>query len=116
MSTSTERSPAKRPGRGTVALARLTWFVFGPMALAFLAFFIVESGSGWTTALDAAFVAVIGLMLLARWYELRSGLGQDGYGHPATLAAFPRYAAWTACCQTWWNGWACPSWKWWRAD
>ncbi len=95
MSTSTERPPTKPSGRGTVALARLTWFVFGPMVLAFLAFFIVDSGSGWTTALDAAFVVVVGLMLLARWYELGSGLGQDGYGYPATLAAFPKYAAWT---------------------
>ena len=54
-----------------------------------------NDGSGWTTALDIAFAVVVGLMLLARWYELRSGLGQDGYGKPATLAAFPKYAAWT---------------------
>jgi hypothetical protein len=30
---------------------------------------------------------------LARWYELRSGQGKDGYGNPATTADFPRYAA-----------------------
>ena len=95
MSTSSEQPPERRSGRGIVALARLCWFFFGPMLLAFLTFFIVDTGSGWATALDAAFVAVVGLMLLARWYELRSGLGQDGYGYPATMAAFPRYAAWT---------------------
>lgn len=77
---------------GGVALARLFWFALGPAALALLGYAIVSSGSGWATWLDAAFAGVACLMLAARWYELRSGQGQDSYGNPATTADFPKYA------------------------
>lgn len=88
-----DRQPTT-PRGGLVALARLTWFAFGPLALAILAYWIISAGSGWTTPLDIAFAGVAGLMLLARWYELRSGQGQDGFGEPADVSHFPKYAAW----------------------
>jgi hypothetical protein len=95
MSAHQPHHPAPTPrGRLSVALARLTWFAFGPVALALLAYSIVAAGTGWTTWLDAAFAAVALLMLAARWYELRSGEGQDGFGNPATTADFPKYAGW----------------------
>jgi hypothetical protein len=93
MSTHNQR-PMQPQSHGGVAVARLFWFVFGPIALAILAYAIISSGTGWTTWQDAAFLAVIALMLLARWYELRSGEGQDEFGNPATLADLPRYARW----------------------
>jgi len=93
MSTAQQTPPHRgASGRGRAAIARLIWFFFGPMALTFLAFAIINAGTGWTTSLDAIFLVVTILMLSARWYELQSGHGQDGYGNPTTLAAFPKYA------------------------
>jgi hypothetical protein len=93
MSTSNQRPPhSESQSRGSVAFARFFWIFFGPMVLALIAYSIVQSGTGWMTWLDAAFLATTALILFARWYELSSGEGQDGYGNPATLADFPRYA------------------------
>jgi len=94
MSTVKQHSPQNEPTRGTVFVARLFWFFFGPIALFLVAAFIVQSGTGWATPLDAAFLVIAGLVVLARWYELRSGEGRDGYGRPVTLAQFPKYAGW----------------------
>ena len=77
--------------RGSVILARLFWFFIGPLALVLLAYLIFSGGDGWTTWYDAAFGGVVGLMLLARWFELQSGEGQDSYGNPANASHFPRY-------------------------
>ncbi len=71
--------------------ARLTWVLLGPVAIAGIAWGILSSGSGWLTALDAAFAVVIGLMLLGRWIEHRSGTATTLTGQPATVAHFRRY-------------------------
>jgi len=73
------------------ALARLFWLYVGPMTLLLTSFSIVRAGSGWATHLDGLFFAVLGLTVFARWYELQSGRGCDGYGNPATMAALPGY-------------------------
>jgi hypothetical protein len=70
------------------------WLFLGPMALFVLAAAITQSGAGWATPLDVAFLVVAALILAARWYDLNSGEGRDVYGEPVTAAAFPKYAGW----------------------
>lgn len=71
--------------------ARLTWTILGPAALLLLVFGIVTRGSGWTTGLDAGFGVVVGLMLLGRWVEQRSGSATTLQGEPASPHAYRRY-------------------------
>ena len=72
-------------------LARLTWMLFGPLALFVLAISIGSSAAGWLTASDVAFFAVLGFMLLARWWEFRSGQGQTAAGEPMTTGDYRGY-------------------------
>lgn len=74
-----------------VALSRVFWMMVGPLALAGLAAAIIKVGTGWLTALDLAFLAVLGGMLLARWLEFRGGDPQTATGEPATLTHLRRY-------------------------
>jgi hypothetical protein len=85
--------------------ARLTWIMFGPVAAVMLLVEIVSHGTGWFTRLDAAFGGVVGLMILGRWVEQRSGCATTSTGEPATLEQCKRYtvlvllggaAAWVA--------------------
>ena len=76
-----------------VLLARLGWMLFGPLALLLLTITIVSRGSGWLTAADVAFLAVLAAMLAARWLQLRSGQAQTTAGEPATRADLRRYLA-----------------------
>jgi hypothetical protein len=92
MSTEKQTAGSEPSTPARVFLARLFWFFFGPIALGLIAYQIARSGTGWATPLDVAFLTIMVLMIGARWYELWSGRGQDGYGKPATLAAFPKYA------------------------
>lgn len=83
--------PRERTGIATVG-ARLTWVILGPMALFLIVITIVSGGRGWTTWLDAAFGAVVGLMLFGRWVEQRSGKAMTATGEPSTVADVRRYA------------------------
>lgn len=88
-------SPADREfTSGTVFLARFFWLFLGPMALFVAAASILQSGAGWATAQDAIFLVITILIVLARWYDLRSGQGRDVYGNPATPADFRKYLTW----------------------
>jgi hypothetical protein len=71
--------------------ARVTWFFLGPAALMLILVGIVSRGDGWLTALDAAFGVVVGLMILGRWVEQRSGAAMTVTGQPATVAQYRRY-------------------------
>jgi divalent metal cation (Fe/Co/Zn/Cd) transporter len=71
--------------------ARLTWVLFGPLALLGITWGIVSQGTGWFTGLDVAFGVVVGLMLLGRWVEHRSGTATTLTGEPATPEQFKRY-------------------------
>jgi hypothetical protein len=71
--------------------ARATWVLAGPLALAGITYGIVSRGTGWLTGLDAAFGAVVVLMLLARRVEFRSGSATSLTGEPATPAAYRCY-------------------------
>lgn len=88
-------SPAPQPVSDLrVLIARLTWFILGPAMLLLMMARIVETGSGWFTAYDALFFVALSLIVLSRWYELRSGQGQDPEGHPANLTAFWPFLSW----------------------
>ncbi len=96
MKTNPESPSAKRPGEitsFTVLGARLTWVALGPLAFAALAAGIVYRGQGWFTGLDALFGVVVGLMILGRWVEQRSGVATTVTGEPATVAQCKRYVA-----------------------
>jgi hypothetical protein len=71
--------------------ARLTWIFLGPLALLGITWGIVSQGTGWFTGLDAAFGVVVGLMLLGRWVEHRSGCATTLAGDPATPEQLKRY-------------------------
>jgi len=75
----------------TMLLARLTWILLGPIGLLLLGLGIVRSGAGWLTLWDAAFVILIGLMIVCRWFEMRSGRAMTAYGEPLTQEHFRRY-------------------------
>jgi hypothetical protein len=65
-------------------LGRIFWMMAGPLCLTLLAFNIIQSGSGWLTWTDLAYLAVLGGMLLARWLEFRGGNPRTADGQPAT--------------------------------
>ena len=71
--------------------ARLTWTFFGPTALLFTTYGIIANRTGWLTGLDAFFGIVVGLMLLGRWVDHRSGSSTTLTGEPATDVQFRRY-------------------------
>lgn len=72
--------------------AHFVWFFAGPAALLFTLFKIVNAGTGWVTALDAVFFAIVGFIVLCRWYDQRSGQGTTIYGEPSNWSDFRRYA------------------------
>ena len=71
--------------------ARVTWVLAGPLALVLITYGIVSNGTGWRTGLDAVFGIVVGLMLLGRWVEHRTGAATALTGEPATPEQFKRY-------------------------
>ena len=75
----------------SVLFARLTWLLFGPLALAMLTYAIVTVGGGWLMAADVAYFVVLGAMLAGRWVEYRSGQGETAGGEPMTDDDLRRY-------------------------
>jgi hypothetical protein len=67
--------------------------LLGPMLLLLLVIHILEAGTGWMTLADGLYFAVLVIMILGRWVELRSGQAQTATGEAATAAHFYRYAA-----------------------
>ena len=74
----------------TVLLGRLMWILLGPPLLSFTTYAIVAHG-GWFTTRDAAYGAVVVLMIGGRWVEQRSGAATTATGEPATIEDFKRY-------------------------
>ena len=77
----------------SACLARLTWVALGPLALFVMAGVIFTRPRGWFSPLDAAYGAVVALMILGRWVEQRSGCATTVTGEPATPRQFARYVA-----------------------
>lgn len=70
---------------------RLFWMIVGPLALVLATYFIVCSGSGWTTAADLMFFVTLGGMILGRWLEFLGGSPETSTGEPATARDLRRY-------------------------
>jgi hypothetical protein len=70
---------------------RLTWMMIGPIVLLFTIYAIVTNGGGWFTIGDAAYGAVVALMVGGRWMEQRSGAATTVTGDPATIEHSKRY-------------------------
>lgn len=84
--------PRREITSGGLILARITWLFVGPVALCLLLVGIVNAGSGWATVLDAVFFVLLGLIVLCRWTEQRSGKALTAYGdEPSTWAHFRRF-------------------------
>ena len=82
------------PTTSMLAVAsRAFWMMLGPMILGILTYTIVSTGSGWLTAADFAFLAVLGALFVARLLEFRGGSPQTATGEPATPAHLRRYVA-----------------------
>jgi len=75
-----------------VLLARVFWLMLGPIAAGLALLGIVRHGEGWATLVDGVFLVVVGLMLLCRWVEIRSGSAMTATGKPATVRHLRRYA------------------------
>ena len=85
------------PGGRTVSpcygvTAHVAWIFVGPFILLLLLINIVRLGTGWLTALDAAYFVVVAAMILCRWIDQRSGQAITTTGEPSTWADFRRYA------------------------
>jgi hypothetical protein len=76
-----------------ILLARISWMIIGPMALVIVCLGIANSSTGWLTPADAAYFAILGLMIACRWAEQRSGQATTATGEPATWFNFNRYVA-----------------------
>jgi len=72
-------------------LGRITWMMLGPMVLVLAAVAILKNADGWFAPLDAAYFAVLGLILLGRWAEYSSGGAKTANGEPATPAQYRNY-------------------------
>lgn len=70
---------------------RLAWIILGPMALAILTIAIAQKSDGWPGFTDLVFFLVLGLVLLGRWTEFRSGEARTPEGEPATREQVRRY-------------------------
>jgi len=75
-----------------VITAHLTWAFLGPMALLILLIGIVEAGTGWATVLDVVYLAVLAVVVIARWIDQQSGQSTTSTGEASTWQDFRRWA------------------------
>ncbi len=83
--------PASEVSSFGVFLSRVFWIIVGPMTLAILALAILNSGSGWLTAIDAAFFVILACLLAARWFEFQSGHATTATGQPTSDRVMLQY-------------------------
>ena len=81
------------PTSGFVGFGRVIWVVLGPMIMALTTSHIVLNGTGWHTPADYVFFAILGVMILGRWLEVRGGVPLTSVDEPATRKDFYRYVA-----------------------
>jgi hypothetical protein len=83
---------ATAPGTsGAAVLGRVFWMLLGPALLLVLTVVIISQWSGWVTGTDVAYFIILGLMVLGRWLEFRSGTPLTATGEPATPAHLRRF-------------------------
>lgn len=80
-----------RSSFATTFLARPFWIMIGPLALAISLYYIVTSGTGWTTFADLIFFLVLGGMALGRWVDFQGDQPRDSFGEPASPSDLRRY-------------------------
>ena len=80
-----------RPAPLLLLLGRVFWIILGPLLLLILVVGSFHRGNGWLTAADVAFLAILGGLILARWYEFQGGNPTTNMGEPATWSHFRRY-------------------------
>ena len=74
-----------------VMVSRVFWMMLGPLLIAVAGINIVNSGNGWFTLADIAFLLMLGGVVMARWLELQSGGAQTSTGEPATASQVYRF-------------------------
>ncbi len=78
--------------QATPLVARVVWFILGPLVLLFTLWGILVQGSGWITVLDGVYLVIVLAMIGARWVEQNSGQAMTTTGERATWDDFRRYA------------------------
>lgn len=86
-----QTNPSSPHSSELVGVARIFWIMIGPAVLVLLGMGIVTRGNGWFTPQDIAFLAVLGVVVAARWYEFHGGSPQTSTGEPATPAHLRRF-------------------------
>jgi hypothetical protein len=76
---------ANRPS-GWLAFARLFWMAVGSALLFLLAGTVARNGVGWLAPASLALLAVLPVMIVARWLD-----SHNSYGDPTTPAEILRY-------------------------
>jgi hypothetical protein len=75
----------------TILLLHLTWVFLGPIVLFVILYGVVKEGASWITPLDFLYFAIVGLILLARWLDQKSGQSTNSEGEPSTWEDFRHY-------------------------
>jgi hypothetical protein len=75
----------------SAVFGRLLWMMVGPLGLVLTIYFIVTSGTGWTTTADFLYFILLGGMIIGKWLEFRGGSPETSTGEIATAADLRRY-------------------------
>ena len=75
----------------SAVFGRLFWMLVGPLGLILTTYFIVTSGTGWTTMADLLYFVILGGMILGKWLEFRGGNPETTTGEHVTAADLRRY-------------------------
>ncbi|MGE3314479.1 MAG: hypothetical protein AB7O26_05130 [Planctomycetaceae bacterium] len=73
------------------ALPRLFWMMLGPVFLFLIAIQIADGGERWFTGADIVFGLVLIGVVLARWFDFRTGNARTAYGQTATREDLRRF-------------------------
>ena len=91
MSQQTQKElPPPNPTGCAAVLVRLIWMGFGNLALALLALLIIQKGS--FSVLDGVFWAMVGTLVVVRYFDVTRLHGLTADGKPASLRHWYRYA------------------------
>jgi hypothetical protein len=84
---------SERPNKSfAVFFARLSWMIFGPIAIFLTLSAIWRSSDAGIAGADFAYFGILGIMIACRFYEFRTGDALTASGDPMTGAVMTRYA------------------------
>jgi hypothetical protein len=84
------------PSSIVAVLGRLTWMLFGPIALFLVTLRLFDRHPSLFGLADGAYFVALGAVLWGRRVEFRRGAALTAAGEPATEADLRRYLRWTA--------------------